>query len=72
MLEGGAAHVGLEGVYDFVKLGSAATRAVHSLFDAGIQGLILTPGSTREMVSLIQKTEQSGNIRLACLRAKTD
>jgi len=62
------AHVGLEVVYRPIKkLNSPATRAVHSLFDAGVKALVMTPGSTREMSALIQKAEKGRNIRVVCV-----
>lgn len=62
------AHLGIEVVYRPVtKLSSPASRAVHSLFDAGIQALILTPGDTLGTTALIQKAEQVRDIRVVCV-----
>jgi LacI family transcriptional regulator len=61
-------HVGLEVIYRPVrKLNSPATRAVNFLFEGGIDALILTPGSSQEMISLIRKAERERNVRVVCV-----
>jgi LacI family transcriptional regulator len=62
------AHVGAEVLYHpFKKLNSPAARAFHQVLDAGVQALIFTPGSARDVAPLIEKAEKEYNIRVVCV-----
>ncbi len=61
-------HVGLEVIDRRVKdLSSPVSQAVDQLLKEGIQALIMTPGSAREVAPLIAKAEKDYNVRVVCV-----
>ena len=61
-------HVGLEVLYKPVsKLSSPSASAINALLDSNVDALVITPGSAKSMVPLIEKAERERNVRVVCI-----